>query len=163
MAEKAPLITAERLRQVLDYNPEAGVFAWLLGKRAGQVAGGLNEKGYRLIGIDGRNYRAHRLAWLYVTGSWPALDIDHKNCARDDNRFANLREATPRQNSLNARAHKDSKSGLKGVCLQGSRWKAHIRHAGQQRHLGYFSTAAEAHAAYCSAAVTIDPEFARFA
>jgi len=158
-------LTADRLRVLLHYDPLTGIFVWLMGQRAGQRAGRLTSGGYRQITIEGTPYVAHHLAWLYVKGEWPADEIDHENCVRDDNRFANLREATRRQNNMNARTRRDNTSGLKGASFDKDcgRWKAQICHAGRQRHLGLFDSAAEAHAAYCKAATAIDPDFARFA
>jgi hypothetical protein len=99
-------ITAERLRQLLHYDPERGVFTWLSRpaerswntRFAGTRAGTINGLGYVVIGILGRRYKAHRLAWLYVHGEWPGRELDHINCDKSDNRIANLRPATRSQN-----------------------------------------------------------------
>jgi hypothetical protein len=158
-------LTAQHLRALLDYDAETGVFTWRVARRRivkGSAAGSVNGDGYVTIGIDYSRYQAHRLAWLYMTGEWPVNEIDHKNRVRDDNKWSNLREATSSQNHRNSRAHT---SGLKGTHLdkQSKRWRAFIRQDGKQRYLGTFATAADAHAAYCTAAMEIDPEFARFA
>lgn len=161
-------LTAERLREVLDYDPETGVFRWRKlrhrpAKDVGSIAGCPKGDGYWVIMVDRRRYRAHRLAWLYMTGAWPKLDIDHKNGIEDDNRFVNLREATQMQNQRNCRRHRHNTSGFKGVRRRGARWEACIKHAGRVLYLGIFEAPADAHAAYCRAAIEIDPEFARFA
>jgi len=96
MARKS-VLTAARLREILHYNPETGEFAWLSsksGRHAGKIGyiGG-NGKGYLrlMITIDYYSYKAHQLAWLYMTGEWPNPEIDHKNRNALDNRFCNLR------------------------------------------------------------------------
>lgn len=166
-------ITAERLREVLDYNPKTGVFTWrhrfdrerrwnsrLAGKSAGHPCPRL---GYVLLKVEGRLCRAHRLAWLYMTGEWPAGEIDHINGDGLDNRFGNLRVANRSQQSRNTRAHRDSYSGLKGAYWEkrSARWLAQIKHEGKQHYLGKFDTAEEAHAAYCEAARRLHGEFVR--
>jgi hypothetical protein len=160
------VITAERLRELLAYDPTSGGFAWRVDRgglaKAGQIAGSRNGIGYVNIRVDGRDYSAHRLAWLHVTGAWPAGQIDHINGVRDDNRIANLREATNAQNQWN-RAHQGSVSGFKGVkwCKIQRKWRAELRKDGRKIHLGRFATAEEAHAAYCAAASEHFGEFAR--
>lgn len=156
-------IDAKTVRERLNYNPDTGVFIWKTGNRAGLLAGSLTAKGYRLIVLTGREkYYAHRLAWLYVHGVWPDCEeTDHVNGNRDDNRIANLRMATRSQNKANSRAHRDSRTGLKGATYNKltGRYQAQIYH-GRQFHLGCFDTAAEAHAAYVSAARDIFDAFA---
>jgi len=160
-------LTAQYLRELLHYDPETGVFTWIVrrpGVAADSIAGWLNGEGYRQITIDGVHHCANRLAWLYMTGEWPAAQIDHRDGVRNNDRFDNLREATGTQNQRNSRKRRDNASGFKGVHFntRDKRWMAKIRRDGRQRHLGCFATAAEAHAAYCKAAMEIDPEFARF-
>jgi hypothetical protein len=160
-------LTVERLKEVIAYDPDTGVFTWRVsrGTRAkGSAAGSLSARMQHSIMIDGVNYYANRLAWLYVTGEWPADEIDHKNCVGNDNRFDNLREANGSQNKRNVRLRRDNRAGFKGVHFdtRDRRWIAQIRQDGLQRRLGYFATAEEAHAAYCKAAMELDPAFARF-
>ena len=85
-------ITEARLKERLHYDPDTGIFTWLKmsrqPKRLGSVAGGRCD-GYIQIYLDGLIYRAHRLAWLYMTGEWPVGYLDHKNGVRDDNRWCN--------------------------------------------------------------------------
>lgn len=165
----APALSAERLRDLLHYDPETGIFTWRVGRRggarAGAVAGSIDRDGYRHITIDFVNYLAHRLAWFWMIGEWPINEIDHRNSIRDDNRFAELREATDTQNKRNARISRANTSGLKGASFdkRRGRWRAQIHDAGKQRYLGTFNTAVEAHAAYCKAAMDIDPDFWRTA
>ena len=159
-------ITADRVRELLEYDPATGLFEWRVARanvKVGQRTGCLNSGGYRYIGIDNRLYKAHRLAWLYVYGRWPANDIDHINGVRDDNRIANLREATRSQNIANARGTRKNKSGFKGAYFlkRERKWLACITVCGKRQHIGLFTTAAGAHAAYVKAAKHHFGEFAR--
>jgi len=159
-------LTVERLREVLDYDPSTGVFIWLISPAArapvGAVAGCPKPDGYRQIQVDGVNYRAHRLAWLWVHGVWPSGVLDHKDGYRDNNAINNLRPATLSQNGGNMRRHRDNVSGFKGACFEkrSRKWRGTIVINGKQRHLGLFATAEEAHAAYVRAAIETFGEFA---
>lgn len=153
-------ISAARLRELLHYDPATGVFTWIHAAgwhgriKAGSVAGHRRRDGYIQIEVDGCTYTAHRLAWLYVTGGWPANGIDHRHGVRSDNRWSELRPATQMQNLQNMRkARSDNKSGLLGVSLVGARAKAEIQVGGKRKHLGYFDTPELAHAAYLEAKV----------
>lgn len=140
-------LSVDRLRELLDYDRDTGIFRWTkptarrvkVGDEAGTV-----WKGYRYISIDSKPYLAHRLAWFYVHGEWP-LVIDHINRNRSDNRISNLRDTTAQGNAQNKTpalgrfASWDSEYG---------KWRSTIRIKGKKRHLGYFDTADEAHAAY---------------
>ena len=94
-------LTAQRLREALHYDPETGVFTWATAVSSktvpGARAGNQHIAGYFRIRLDGYSYKAHRLAWLYMTGAWPAECIDHINRNNSDNRFSILREATHKQ------------------------------------------------------------------
>lgn len=161
------IITADRLRHVLHYNPLTGIFTRKIqtshNALIGAVAGSLKSSGYWGIYIDNHHYRAHRLAWLYVTGMWPNDQIDHINLNKSDNRIANLREATSFQNGGNTRAHKTNTSGIKGVYWYHrlSKWHAQIRINGRRNHLGYFDNIEDAAFAYRKAAHEHFGEFAR--
>lgn len=163
---KAKELTAERLRELLSYDPETGVFTWRVGghgRRSGDVAGCDNGAGYVKIIIDGRNRLAHRLAWLYTHGRWPECFIDHRNGDRADNRIANLRECSPAQNQHNRhRADRGSASGLIGAHRQphSRRWRATIKAGGKHRHIGTFDTPEAAHAAYLQAKRELHPFWA---
>ena len=159
-------LTAKKLRSLLHYNPGTGVFIWLVAKkghRAGLPAGADHNRGYRTITVNGAAYLAHRLAWLYMTGEWPKHLIDHKDGDKKNNRWENLREATPRQNGQNRGAQKNSKSGVKGVSwsLLHGKWTARIKAGGVYRNLGYFSTIDAAADAYNEAAQRHFGEFAK--
>ena len=160
------MTTYARLREVLHYDTETGVFTWLKsgsGRRPDLTAGRQHSEGYIHIGIDGRRYYAHRLAWLYMTGAFPKEQIDHKNADRSDNRWSNLREATQFQNNANARRSKRNKSGFKGVswAKKHKKWTAHISVEGRQINLGLFDDASVAHAAYVRMATAAHGAFAR--
>jgi hypothetical protein len=160
------MITADELKEELRYDPDTGYFYWLRSKggmRAGDRAGLLQPKGNRTIGVRNGVYQEHRLAWLYVHGSWPKNQIDHINCNSSDNRIANLREATPFQNQGNTRLPKTNTSGFKGVWFrkQTGKWEARIKCRGKPRHLGTFPTPELASEAYWRAAQEQFGEFAR--
>src|SRR5262245_63170460 len=111
-----PVLTAERLRELLDYDPKTGRMFWKVsrgGVVAGSEAGSLHSQGRVVIRIDGRMYKRSRLAWLHVTGETPAHFVDHKNGIRDDDRWENLRPASPAENSRNAK--RPNRHGLPGV------------------------------------------------
>lgn len=160
------MITAERLREVVTYDPTTGVFRWRekISKkvRVGAVAGNTCGDGRPYIRIEGRNYVAARLAWLYVRGTWPAADIDHVDGNHADNRLCNLREATRAQNMANKRRHKNCSSGVKGVEFHKltGRWVARIRCNNVRRYIGIYDTKEEAASAYWLAAKETFGEFA---
>lgn len=152
------MLTVERLRQVLIYDPATGVFRRrTTGKLAGCSVGG----GYVRVGVDGGRYEASRLAWFYVHGVWPADLIDHVNLDPSDNRLCNLREATRSQNGANSPCSKNNRVGVKGVRRRGDRFQARIMAAGRLMSIGCYPTAEEAGRAYASAAERFFGEFAR--
>ncbi len=164
-------LTQERLKELLSYDPLTGVFLWrvkLSNKNPGDVAG-CKKRVYIVISIDDVIYRAHHLAWLYMTGEWPNPFVDHRDLNKHNNVWTNLREATKSQNMANVGIIKSNKSGLKGVSRYragesyGKPWQACIGKDGKSRHLGHFATKEEAHAAYVAAAENLFGEFARAA
>lgn len=144
MKPKVSTLTQERLKHLLHYDPETGVFRWreTMGPKAisGSIAGCQNNTGRRTIGVDRGLYLEHRLAWLYMTGEWPEGDLDHENRNPADNRWVNLRPATQQENCFNQGLRKDNKSGVKGVWwdIRQCQWIAVVKHSGEKRHLGYF-------------------------
>ena len=187
IAEREAL-TAEYVRQILDYNPETGEFRWKErtpemfedtsqrsknnrcaiwnGRYAGSIAGGINGVGYRFVWVDRRRpYLAHRLAWLYMIGEWPKNEIDHIDGDSLNNRFSNLREATRSENEHNTGVRSNNTSGYKGVCWNGkaSKWQSQIMVRRRKIYLGIFDRIEDAAAAYAKAARELHGDFARLA
>lgn len=164
MPDEEPLVTQERLRELLNYDSETGVFTRLekVSKtKVGDVFGYDNGRGYLVGMIDRRIYRLHQLAWFYANGVW-ATEIDHKNLDKADNRLENLRPATHSQNNAN-KSPLPNRTGFKGVSWRPctGKYRASIRINGKQTHLGYRDTAEQAHQLYCEAAEKHYGEFAR--
>lgn len=146
-------IDFQYLQSILDYNPNTGSFVWkercsppsfnskFAGKRAGNRKGG-KYGNYWAICVDGTKYVAHRLAWAYVYGEWPDLDIDHIDGNGMNNTISNLRIATRSQNLMNAAKRTNNVSGIRGVSWhkQCKKWCAQIRHNKKAIHLGLFET-----------------------
>lgn len=152
------ILTAQRLREALDYDPETGIFIRRERTsniiKVGGVAGWLDRNGHVRLGLDGRTYAAHRLAWLYVYGDWPSGVIDHKDGVRDNNRIGNLRDATSSVNQQNQRApHKNGSTGFLGVTFHKKRnkFQAQIGTKHGHKYLGVYPTAELAHQAYLDA------------
>lgn len=160
------MITQARLRELVAYDAETGLFTWRAtrgGMMAGANAGSATHgRGYVQISLDGTNYVAHRIAWLYVHGTVPT-QIDHINGCRTDNRLYNLRPATQSQQNANSKRRSDNKSGARGVCWckRRNRWRAHITVDGKQKYLGYHDTIESARRAYAVAAQATFGEFVR--
>ncbi|RRU23615.1 HNH endonuclease [Stenotrophomonas sp. 278] len=158
-------VTQQRLKEVLRYEPDTGLFYWRRPPSThpalqDYVAGGIST-GYVLIKIDGRKYKGHRLAWLYVHGEWPDLDIDHSNCCPLDNRISNLRLATNSQNQANRLRDRD-KDTPKGVRrLPSGKFQARITVDRVQILLGTFSTPEQAESEYLKASRRHYHEYAR--
>jgi hypothetical protein len=161
------LLTQERLRQVLDIDLGAGVLVWKErgiegfssersrrswnAKNAGKVAGSIDGRvkhGYRIIGIDGALYAAHRLVWFYAHGQMPAQTIDHIDGNKLNNALANLRDVSQRDNCRNRAVRRDSKTGVTGVIIKPSgRYQAQIGLGGRTRPIGTYETLEAAQAA----------------
>ena len=165
-------LTAERLREIVHYNPETGEFRWRHDRRcgnnrihrpAGSPAGTTNKNGYRQIHIDGKNYYGHRLAWLHVHNGWPVGEIDHINGNRADNRIENLREATRSQNSMNSGARSDNRFGMRGVSVitRRGKYEANIKIDGKRICIGKYDTPEAANAAYQARAAQLFGTFRR--
>jgi hypothetical protein len=135
------MATTERVRKLLDYNPFTGVLTWRENcqrVKKGDVAGTNTRSGHLRVKLDGRNYLAHRLAWLHWYGTEPPPTLDHIDQQPAHNAIANLRPATKAQNGQNTKAA--------GVCFHKAtkKWVAYIAHEGKHKHLGVFLTIEEA-------------------
>lgn len=160
------MLSIERLKELLEYNRDTGEWRWLKTLRPQSPAGciaGSKGKEYTLLRVDRRAYMAHKLAWLYCYGDWPAKQIDHINGDRYDNRIVNLRLATPSENGRNRGPQRNNTSGVKGVTwhARDKRWQAQIWVNGKRIQLGYFIDIKDAAAAYAKAALELHGEFAR--
>lgn len=150
-------LTQEALHAVLAYNAETGLFHYRKKRgrhRVGDLAGGLSHDGYWRIRINRKEYRAHRLAWFYVHGSWPTGEIDHRYGLRTDNRIDQLRDTTSTVNRQNLRKPTArNTSGFLGVSWNKKfkKFEARIRVSGKGLFLGRFDDPAEAHQAYVKA------------
>jgi len=160
-------MTREELVRRLAYDPDTGIFTWRVTTcrrmKAGDLAGCIDRsKGYHRISIDGKAYKAHRLAWLYVTGEWPPEGVDHIDGDRSNNAIANLRAATSSQNSCNRGKQRNNTSGFKGVTWDRSKgmWAAQITVAGKLKSLGRYDNVKDAAEAYRRAARGRHGEFA---
>lgn len=158
------MITADQLRDLVDYDPATGKFRWKTRDVAARRAtvGWMNGRGYLRVEIENCRYLLHRLAWLYVHGEWPSLRIDHINRIKTDNRIENLRLATQTQNLWNMRVRSDNKSGFKGVHWNKARgkWMAYANSHGVRTNLGLFNDLSDAVAAYDAYALSHRGEFA---
>ncbi len=119
------MITQSQLKKLFNYNKETGLFTRISSPGVinviGKVAGARNTQGYIAIGIGGKDYFAHRLAFLYVDGYFPEHEVDHLNGTRFDNRWKNLKHATRTCNSQNTGMNKNNTSGFKGVTFAKAR------------------------------------------
>lgn len=86
-------VTLERLKEVLDYNPQTGDFTWRTqngAARAGEIAGAIGPIGYRYLTVDYESFPAQQAAWLYHYGEWPTKRVMRRNEDRLDNSIDNL-------------------------------------------------------------------------
>lgn len=163
MATKREPISAERLRELIDYDQQTGAFKWKPREghhaanrcKPANLPGNINKQtGYLTIRADKKLYQAHRLAWLHAYGEWPVHDLDHINGDKLDNRLANLRDVGNKINRQNMRrARVDSASGLLGAHFdkRRGRYFSTIKTNGMVKYLGAHLTADAAHAAYVAA------------
>lgn len=156
---RGPTFNSDYLKNIIDYDQNSGLFRWKcqdsamprIGPRSPLRKVGTHGKdGYIRVSINGRQYAAHRLAWMFVTGEWPSLPMDHINRIRDDNRWGNLRLASPSQNSQNRGVQSNSKSGVKGVFYgrKDKCWIAEICINYKKTRIGTFQSKEEARDCY---------------
>ena len=165
-------LTQELVRDLLNYDPETGIFTWrklafqARAVKLGDSAGTRHSSGYWQLCIEGKRYLAHRVAWLYVHGVWPKEQLDHIDRDKTNNRIANLRIAAPHENQRNRATPCNSRTGVKGVSertLRTGRVKfvATIKpRTGNQIFLGSFDTLEEARAARVAGARALYGAFA---
>lgn len=136
------MITQNRIKELLIYNPTTGNFTR---RNNGGIAGS-DSSVYSNIYLDGTMYQSHRVAWLYVYGYWPENDIDHINRDKHDNRISNLREVSRQCNARNTGNRSSNNSGVKGVsfCNTHRKWAVYIRTNKGRANMGLFSDFDEA-------------------
>ena len=161
------MITLERLKERLSYDPETGEWRWKTARRKsliGQVITHKEGSGYIQFPVEGKNYRASRLAWFYMTGEWPKGLVDHIDRDKTNDRWNNLRIATRSENKANGKTYVNNKLGVKCVTkakkCRSKPYRARINIDGKAFHLGYFATPDEANVAYLNAAKAGFGEFA---
>jgi hypothetical protein len=143
-AGNKPPLSHERLLLLLTYDPETGLFRRNVptGKfKAGSVSGSVSSKhGYWEVSVDGVRYYGHRLAWFYMTGSWPPITVDHENTIRSDNKWNNLRLATKAEQVMNTPLFANNTSGTKGIYWddRAQKWCCEIKARGEKFWLGRF-------------------------
>lgn len=161
------MLTQARLKEVLDYDPDTGIFTWLVGggrRGIGKNAGTINKHGHLRIKLMRRDYYNHRLAFLWMTGAWPERDVDHINGVKTDNRWVNLRTVTRSENNQNlGSAYKNNKCRALGVywSKHHNKWHARITTNHSTKHIGYYNDFNEAQQAYMNAKHELHPTHQR--
>lgn len=144
------MLTQKRLMEVMSYDSLNGLFTWVKPSsnrvKVNDLAGCVCPDGYIKINVDGKPYKAHRLAWLYITGEMPTHEIDHVDGVRSNNQLVNLRQATSKQNKENTGLKRTNNSGYKGVHWDKARqkWLAFVTHNRKFHNLGRFNDLNEA-------------------
>lgn len=169
LCRQPQLVSHARLCELFDYDPLSGLFTRKVaaGARkqfsAGSIAGNIDPcSGYVRVGIDGRDYWAHRLAWFYVHAEWAPDDVDHKDRVRHHNWISNLRAVTRAHNLQNQVApNTASKSGIRGVHWDAARrkWRAELSVGNRNKLVGRFDSKEDAKAAYLKAKSQLHPGF----
>jgi hypothetical protein len=138
------MITQKEVRELFKYNKETGILKWRnrgKGRRKTAIAGNINSKGYIVVCVKGKTYKAHGLIWLGMTGAFPTNQIDHINRIKTDNRWQNLRDISTSQNNRNKGLQKNNTSGVKGVCFnkKTNKWEVYIANNNKKRvYLGLY-------------------------
>ena len=162
--DKASNLLHSRLLELLEYNPDSGIFTWKSARgphAKGSAAGNIQSNGYCQIRIDYKLFLSHRLAWFYCFTEWPEYLIDHIDGNPSNNKLDNLREATQSQNMQNTGLLRTNSSGFRGVSYVKSRnkYEAYISIDNKKKNLGHFNTAEEASIAYLNAANQVRKEY----
>lgn len=161
-----PILSQQYLKECLAYFPETGDFIWLKRPRrhfktdtiwkqwngrfaledAGSITYSPRCPTRRAIRLDGERYIAARIAWFYVTGEWPTMEVDHINHDTADDRFVNLRHVSSAENAVNKGLLPSNKSGIHGVLWRAdySAWEVRISRQGIAHHVGSFKDFFEA-------------------
>jgi len=143
------------IKKYLRYDAETGKIFWKIHKGASKAGNeaGWDDGFYHRITINRKTCHAHRIAWLLTYGSWPVEQIDHINGNTKDNRLANLRNVSNRENSRNKKIYKNNTSGTLGVSFDKSKqgYVASIMINGKHKNLGVFKNKEEASAARAAA------------
>jgi hypothetical protein len=143
----ASLLTYERAREMLHYNPQTGVLKWQKNRRmgpklAGKHAGFVDGNGRLMIQLDMEIYHSGRVIWLWMMGHWPFGLVDHCDGNPLNNRWKNLRDVTQRVNAQNRLINSNNKSGVRGVywSQQNQKWKVQIGSKQNKKYLGVFDS-----------------------
>lgn len=165
MKYRESILRHDRLLELVDYNPDTGIFTNKISRSncspAGKILGTVNNSGHFIMQIDGVLYLAHRLAWFYCFKEWPINILDHKDRDPSNNSLDNLRECTKVTNSFNSDKRITNTTGIKGAFFDKRRNKyySQIVVNGKKTWLGYFNTVNEAGTAYLVAAKQLHGEF----
>ncbi len=148
-----PIITQEELKRNFHYDELTGIFTYknnICNKKVGDIAGNVNSAGYVRIGINYASHKAHRLAFLYMIGSFPKHQVDHINGIKNDNRWCNLRKATNTENQWNKPLSIKNKSGYKGVSWdkKSNKWRVQVALNKTKKYLGMFESKELAYKSY---------------
>lgn len=160
------MLTQERLKQVMHYDPLTGFATWLVAQgrsRIGERVGHLRPDGYVCTKIDKKAYKLHRLAWLYIYGAPVPKRLDHRDNVGDHNWIENIRECTHSQNMCNRKVNRNNSSGAKGISRRGKSFRVYIDKDGQRLWIGNFANLEEAMAARAAEALRLHGDFARAA
>jgi hypothetical protein len=143
----------ERLLELFSYDEETGKLFRSSGPRSGEEITQTNARGYLMVNVDNKRYRAHRVIWKMVYGYDPDT-IDHDDRNKSNNRLSNLKDGTQQDNLRNRTISHKSRSGVLGVtfCKATQRWRSEISIGGKSLNLGRFSTVEEAAQARLKAA-----------
>lgn len=150
------MLTQARLKEFLSYDPDTGIFTWIKQRSRstpGSIAGCDDGRGYVVFQLDRKRHYAHRLAWLYVYGYIPGLEIDHMDGCKSNNRISNLRDVSSQINRQNLRkaTARNVSTGVLGVRMLKGKYLSQITIDGKDRHLGTFDSPEDAHKAYLKA------------
>ena len=147
------MIDQETVKKLFHYDAKSGMLLWRNGNgrnvKPWQEAKSLNNCGYYAVKIQGKDYRVHRIIWLYVNGKFPDRYIDHKNRIRNDNRLCNLRDVNTTDNAQNISLPSHNKSGYIGVSWIKSHnsWTVYVKVDKKNKWLGYYKNLDDAIAA----------------